>query len=588
MGESISGVFESGIYRYGNVRISDLSGEKRLPIGNDNFVTCVENSVFVDKSMFIADILDSGTAAMLYCRPRRFGKSLNLSMLQRFFEIPSPSEPMAMDTTPLFRGLAIWDAKEGAYRAHHQAYPVIRFSLNSAKGRRWDESCALIKQIIIAEYRRHYYLLESDRLKDADRRYARDIIDGHCDDRELGRSLVNLSSMLSVHHGHRVVILVDEYDAPIMAGYTHGYYNDVVTFLKSWLTAALKGNDTLAFAVLAGVQRISKESIFSDLNNLLVDTSLSIYSDERYGFTQQEVDALASYLGVSYSREEMKRWYDGFRFGKVDVYNPWSALNYFAGGCEVDVYWGNTSSNEVIGELVSRADERTLDKIYHLLSFEGTVDEPLDLRVVFPDVGIGRGDIWSLLYLAGYLTTDDTAVPNDTERIRSLRIPNWEIAKLYRAEVIDRFASLAGSRSDSLALQRAFVQGDVEQARRGLEHVLLDSASAFDLVRENSYHMLLVGLLFGTPGYKNPTSNREAGRGRYDICLAPEDGNTNPAVLIELKHSQCEVDLELLAAKALDQIEKRAYAAGCDIGTAGVLRYGLAFHGKHLAIAFER
>ncbi len=585
------GVYDRGIFRKGDVRISDLSGNKRLPVGNSNFTTCVENSVFIDKSLFIADIIDGGATAMLYCRPRRFGKSLNLDMLQRFFEVPSPSDPSGIDTTHLFEGLAIWDAKSGAYRIHHQAYPVVRLSFSAVKERAWEDALALVSATVAAEYSRHGYLAESPRLSLAERETFMRIVDGRGDGADAKRSLAILTRLLYVHHGRRAVVLIDEYDVPVMAGYTYRYYDEAVTFMKAWLVGALKDNDALAFSVLTGVQRISKESVFSDLNNLLVNTSLDTVSDERYGFMQDEVDALANYLGFASSTEELRAWYDGYRFGTVDVYNPWSVLNYFFNGCAVDVYWGNTSSNAVLGELVEGADESTLEMFFQLLEPGGSIEAPLDLRVVLPDVGVREGAVWSMLYLAGYLTTADTAMPNDVDRTRVLSVPNFEIAKLFRSEIIQRYASIAGSRDRLGKLQRAFVCGDAEAVQEELERILVACASSFDLTRENSYHMLVLGLLFGMPGYRDPLSNREAGRGRFDVLVRPENADQRPYVVVELKHaagSCSEEALASLADEALRQIEDREYARAYDAGDAGSVCFGIAACGKRIAVKTNR
>lgn len=258
-------VLVNGIYRAGEVRLSDLAGRRALPLGVSDFRMVLNNYVFVDKSLLIADVLSMPGASLLYCRPRRFGKSLNLSMLQAFLEKPSPSDPNASDTEDLFRGLAIWDADGGRFRAHHAAYPVVRFSFNNVKHATWSMTAQLIKQNVIAEYGRHSYLAKSDQLDDKELEAFDRIYGGTASDGEFANSLLLLTQLLRKHHGRQVVVLVDEHDAPVMAGCTYGYYDEVVGFLKSWLTGALKDNMALAVGVLTGVQRISKESIFSDL-----------------------------------------------------------------------------------------------------------------------------------------------------------------------------------------------------------------------------------------------------------------------------------------------------------------------------------
>ncbi len=318
-----AGVFEDGVFRKGDVRLSDRAGNKILPIGNDRFASVAETSVFIDKTMLIADVLDKGPAVTLFCRPRRFGKSLNLSMLQRFFEIPVGVDE-GKNYAGLFEGLAIWDARDGRYRTHQGAYPVVRFTLNNLKSVSYPDFISWFSDAVAEECNRHDYLLESDRLSEFDKDAFGQLASGRADIGQLGRSLLRLTILLQQHYGQSVVVLIDEYDAPVMAAHESGCYDEVVSFLKRWLTGALKSNDALAFAVLTGVQRISKESIFSDLNNLQVDTPLNVASDERFGFTQAEVEARAEYVGSASSVSQAREWYDGYRFGDVDVYNPWS------------------------------------------------------------------------------------------------------------------------------------------------------------------------------------------------------------------------------------------------------------------------
>lgn len=579
------GIYENGIFRKGDVRISDLSGKKILPIGSSVFSHVVRDCVFVDKSMLIADVIDAGPAVTLFCRPRRFGKSLNLSMLQNFFEIPS-GESDGTGAASEFEGLAIWDADKGRYRNQYRAYPLVRFTFNNLKCLQWEEFEQGIRVSVSREYQRHPELAESPRLSEFEREFYAKIASATADAGQVGQSLGLLVELLQKHHGKRVVVLVDEYDAPVMAGYTNGYYREVVAFLKSWLTGALKDNGGLAFGVLTGVQRISKESIFSDLNNLVVNTSLNVASDERYGFTQAEMDALGEYLGLEKSLDEARTWYDGYRFGGIEVYNPWSALNYFRNGCVADVYWGNTSGNAVLGEMVRHADEQTMDSLYELMAPGGTLEEPLDLSVIFPDGSGSSEALWSMLYLAGYLTTNDTELPNNTRKKRALRIPNQEIAELYRSEIVERFAAVAGGAKRLDLLHRALVSGNAEAFEKELEDILLNSASYFDLTRENSYHMLMLGLLFGIPGYNDPVSNREAGRGRFDIRLDACDGD-GPSIVLELKYAKPEGEgepspeaLQALADEALAQVNEYRYAPE------GSPLWGIAFSGKRCAVAY--
>ena len=585
-----------GVWRAPGARIVDRTGRRRLPIGDDGFTSAAAASVLVDKTALIADVLDSNYKATLFCRPRRFGKTLNMTMMKAFFEAP----PAGAADPSLFEGTEIWEMGGGAYREHFAAYPVIYLSMRTAKGDTWEQTYGALKDVLAAEFDRHAYVLESDALAAYDRDAVMGIIAGSASESDYAGSLLYLARLLRACHGRPVVLIIDEYDAPVMAGYSGpngGYYREVVTFLKRLLTGPLKdGGEVLAFACLTGVQRISKESIFSDLNNLVVSTPLSTDSDERFGFTDAEAAALIAYMGYDDPKYmvEARRWYDGYRFGAADVYNPWSVLNYVNYGCSVDVYWGNTSGNAVVGDLVRTADETTIEEIYKLLEPDGVVWASLDLGIVFPEMGLQGDALWSMLYLSGYLTTEDTSMPNDSQLVRPLRIPNLEVARLYRGEIIDRFLAVAGGRTRLTRLHTALVEGDAEGLRTELSRIAEASVSVFDLTSENSWHMFLLGLLFNVRGYVDPISNREYGLGRPDIRLEPDgtfaDDSERPLVTIELKYMRGadEGDLKRLAQEALRQIDDRRYDAGALPERASSrVRWGIACCGKRVAVVAE-
>ena len=592
----------SGVWRAPGARIIDRAGERRLPIGDDGFARAIRSSVLVDKTMLIADVLDSGYTCTLFCRPRRFGKTLNMTMLKAFFEASPEGDACGCPARDLFEGTEVWDAAGGRYRAHCGAYPVIHVSFNTVKSPDWPTALGAIRNLVVLEYQRHGYLASSAALSEDERAYFRRVSSGAPTEDELADSLQRLSILLRKHHGQGVVLLVDEYDAPVMTGYTNGYYQEVTSFLKRWLTGALKdGGAALAFACLTGVQRISKESVFSDLNNLMVSTPLSADFDERYGFTEAEVEALATYLGQDTCMDEARRWYDGYRFGSVDAYNPWSVLNYLNRGCVPGVYWVNTSSNDVVGQAVACANEATLSEVYDLLEPGGLVLASLDLGVVFPDVGVRENALWSMLYLAGYLTTDVTESPDDDRARRPLRIPNQEIRHLFRREVIERFTRSAGGERRLGELHRGLCRGDSRLVEEELARIARDSASSFDLVSENACHLLVLGLCFGIAGYGDPRSNREAGHGRFDIQIEPvsvRPGSLDavgalaerPRITIELKHQAGadEARLGALAQEALDQIARLGYdEAPLPDAASGRMRWGVAFSGKRVAARCE-
>lgn len=421
--------------------------------------------------------------------------------------------------------------------------------MRTAKGDTWEQTYDVLKDMLAVEVERHVYLSESIAADPVAVALFDRMRTGAATESDYAGSLLYLARLLRAHHGKPVVLLIDEYDASVMAGYSApdgGYYREVVTFLKRLLTGPLKdGGEVLAFACLAGVQRISKESIFSDLNNLVVSTALSTDSDERFGFTPAEVASLVAYMGYpdeDYANEA-RRWYDGYRFGNAEVYNPWSLLNYINYGCSADVYWGNTSGNVVVGDLIRGADESTTEEIYKLLELGGVVWAPLDLGIVFPEMGLKGDALWSMLYLAGYLTTDETALPNDTLSLRPLRIPNFEVARPYRVEIVERFLGVAGGRARLMLLHEAFMDGDSSVVGVELARIAESAASAFDLTSENSWRMLLLGLLFNMRGYADPVFNREYGLGRPDIRLEPVKSpfaqGKRPLITIELKLTGC-------------------------------------------------
>ena len=514
-----------------------------------------------------------------------------MTMLRSFFEIPADG----VSRSVLFEDLAIWDAEGGRYREHQGVYPVVYLSLNDVKKESWDIAYGAIEGKVAAEYQRHDYLAVSDRLNEAERAQFVRVRDARGTRDDVESSLRQLALYLRKHHGRNVVVLIDEYDAPVMAARTNGYYHEAVGFLKGWLTGALKdGGAALEFACLTGVQRIAKESIFSDLNNMTVDTPLNKHFDERFGFTEKETRALAAYLGHPQTSEELKRWYDGYRFGDADIYNPWSVLNYFGNGCEPGVYWANTASNAVVGEAVRSSEPDALQDVFRLLGPQGVVWRPLDMAVVFPESGLEGDALWSTLYLAGYLTTDDVEDPTDHYRLRPLRVPDYEIARVFRGEVIERFREVAGGSQRLRDLHSLLVAGDARGMAQELARILETSPSCRDMVGENSYHMLMLGLLFGVPGYADPLSNREAGRGYFDVRLNPDPSfagfSERVPIVLEFKvlpareapadPASLARSLEELARSTLAQIAARRY--GAPAGRS--LRYGIAFHGKDVAV----
>ena len=572
----------------GMPRIVDNAGRGIMPVGIESFVDVLRRFVYVDKTLVVRDLVDGG-GVTLFCRPRRFGKSTTMRMLRAFFELSV--EGFVPDNRGLFENLAIWDEDE-RYRAECGAHPVIYLSLGGCGRGSYEDTLAGIAQQMADEVVRHRYLLESPKLMGFEKARLERVAACEASAQELRSSLKQLSELLRRHHGGRqTVILIDEYDTPVNDGYINGYRREILDFYRIWLTDALKGTDALYCAALTGVLRVSQESIFSELNNVVVNTSLDEEFGEAFGFTRDEARALAAHVGMDDRFDEMTRWYDGYHMGGSEVFNPWSVIRYLRAGV-AQPYWTNTSSNGIVRDLIAHADDEATVELA-TLSSGGTVAKPLDLRTVFDDLSVNPEAVWPQLYQAGYVTTRDTGVPNDDEMLRRLRVPNLEVVRLFNKELTDRSVVMAGTRERLDALHRALVAGDSEAFAHLMRRVLLDSPSYHDLLAERDYHVLLLGLLYAVPGYRPATSNRESGDGRCDVLLEPLPGNAPnlPAIAMEVKFVSpgggVDASDEELARVAREDALAQAVRLGYGHGLAGtgLLRWGIAFSGKRVAVA---
>lgn len=568
----------------GPARIVDRLGIGILPIGIESFEDVVGSFVYVDKTAMIADLVDK-RGVTLFCRPRRFGKSLMLRTLQCFFE--TPVEGWTEHDSAIFDGLAVMSS-ERRHVAQHAAHPVIYLALNACGGDTWEATKASIARVVSDEYNRHAYLMESPRLSPRDKREFERVWYGEGSDEDVIASLTRLATLLRQHHRSQTVVLIDEYDKIVTEGFLYGYRAQATSFLKRWLTGALKSTVDLYLAALTGVQRVSKESIFSDLNNFRVDTALDHPFSEAFGFTPEEVSALAGHLGHADRSDELSAWYDGYDFGGQAVYNPWSVLCYLDQGCVAQPYWTNTSSNDVVRRLIGRSNVATNAQLTALAEGQH-VEAALDLSVVYGQIDSDTSAVWPQLYLAGYVTTHDVAEPNDTSRIRRLEVPNLEVRRLFRSELLDRAYAAAGGRAALKTLHTALSSGDADALARALERALRDSVSYHDLLSENSCHMWLLSLMYGMDGYRFPRSNRETGHGRPDIVCEPEDahGLGLPAVVVEVKFARDASlgRLQAIAEAALSsQALPRLYAYGLEGD--GTVVWGVAFDNhKNVAVA---
>ncbi len=566
--------------------IVDRSGRRQLPVGIESFEDVLRRFAYVDKSLAVRDLVDRG-GVTLYCRPRRFGKSTFLRMLQCFFE--APAEGWVPDRRGLFDGLAIAEGGDPWYLGHNCAHPVIYLNLASCGSETLEGTMRLISRVVGREYARHAYLAESPRLLGFEKARFERVASGSLEAGDLSSSLADLSTLLARHHGAQTVILIDEYDTPVNDAHLGGFRREVLDFYRSWLSDALKGTVDLYCAALTGVLRVSQESIFSELNNVRIDTTLDVDHAEAIGFTAEEAGALAAHVGRG-DASEMAAWYDGYRFGGTDVYNPWSVLNYLQSGV-AQPYWTNTSRNGIVVDLVRRAGEEQTVELAELAA-GGSVEKSLDLRTVFDDLASSPEAVWAQLYQAGYVTTEDTGTPNDSRMARRLHVPNLEVRELYSDELLARATRLAGSGERLRALHRAVSDADAQATQGALRRILLDSASHHDLTREADYHVLLLALLYAVDGYGPATSDRESGDGRADVLLEPlpAEAGRLPAHAMELKVDRsAETDEALLAcAKDVALAQARRLSYGHGLAGAGLVRWGIAFCGKCVAVVCER
>ena len=552
---------------------------KKLPIGIENFEEfSTENFYYVDKTAFIAELLQNWGKVNLFTRPRRFGKTLNMSMLKYFFEIGADKA--------LFDGLKITQEKELCEQYQGQ-FPVIFLSLKSVDGLTFEAAAAAMRRLIGSEASRFGFLLQSDQLNADEKELYRALVTVESGtfnmaDDALADSLRTLSALLAKHYGRKVVILIDEYDVPLDKAFQAGYYDEMVSLIRNMFGNALKTNEYLQFAVLTGCLRISKESIFTGLNNLKVHTISDTRYDEYFGFTDADVDELLAFYGLSDHKDVFRDWYDGYRFGNVSVYSPWDVINY----CDVllsdpeaepENYWANTSGNGIIRRLLKKADQTTRDEVEQLINGECIV-KTVRQELTYRDIESTIDNIWSVLYSTGYLTSKGR-LPGKQMK---LALPNREVRELFIDLVKDWFQE--ATRADSSRINRfcaAFPKGDVATIQDMLHDYLWDSISVRDTavrssMKENFYHGMLLGLL-QSQGSWIVRSNAEAGVGYSDISIATPE---RVGIVIELKYAE-DGNLEAACARALQQIEERKYAVGLQRrGVKKIIKYGIAFWEK--------
>ncbi len=561
--------------------LKEKNERKPLPIGISSYRDACTNYYYVDKTLLIRDILDERAKVSLFTRPRRFGKTLTMDMLKTFFEIS------AEDTSILFQDKDIWKCGK-KYQNHQGKYPVIFLSFKDVKCDSWKDTYKLITQIIDLEFQRHSVLNESKKV--TIKKYYQRIISGEADEGEYAFSLKHLSQMLREHYGIAPIIIIDEYDTPIQQGHTKDFYDKIVEFMRNLFSGCLKDNDTnLSFGFLTGILRVAKESIFSGLNNLSINSILDDKYSQYFGFTSEEVRAMAASYDASEKYNEICEWYDGYKFGNTEIFNPWSVINYFNKNCKPERFWENTGSNAIIGEVLAGADEEIFENLNDLLQGKAIITY-VDTNVIYPEIKRNPSSVYSFLLVAGYLKVWETGITDHGDLICKVSLPNKEIALVYKKEIINQLQQFT-SQSVATKIQEALFTQNVEKLQRNIQKYLLESVSNYDIPTENSYHMLLLGLCAIMSDKYYITSNREAGKGRFDIQLMPKNISM-PGFLIEVKaEKRCsEQKLEDLSQIALKQIEDREY--GIEMLSKGIMKifkFGIAFSGKEvqIAVSFE-
>ena len=542
--------------------------KKRIPIGVDDFKKVRDGDYcFVDKSELISDILREGAEVYLFTRPRRFGKSLNLSMLDAFFNLKYPKD------NKWFDGLKVSDCKE--CQEHKNEYPIIYFDFKDLDAKDCNRFLGKLRQKLSDLYSGYGYLPDSDELDRKDVSNYNDILDCTADDSVVEYSLKNLSKMLYKHHGTKVVVLIDEYDNPINNSFGKSHQNEIIQIIRGMLSSLLKGNTYLEFAVITGVMQIAKESIFSGLNNLSVNNIFSKKFDERYGFTEDEVKKLCKEYDHPEKFEEAKEWYDGYRFGDAEIYNPWSVLRYISENFIPATYWSGTSGNDIINTLLDSADDGVYSDLRDLGN-GGTMRISLDSSVIMSDIGVKKSAIYSVMAVAGYLN----ATPFDNRRY-TMSIPNKEMYIVFSDMMMDHICDGANDAFGDLfdGMERM----DVELMQKALDMIFNKNIPFILLSKEKDYQLILGAAAMSRLGRYTVSLEEESGNGRADIIMRPNRSGL-PNIILEMKRSDSIGDLESDSSKAISQIEEKGYFRNMKGRT---LLYGISFNGKSSRISMK-
>ena len=562
-------------------KLPDTAPLLPLAIGNTSYIEITSECYYVDKTLLIRDLIDDHNMVTLFTRPRRFGKTLAINTLKTYFEKTEE------DTSRYFTDKKIWQCGE-KYRSLQGAYPIIMLTFKDVKYNNWADSMEAIRLVIKDEFKRHTELVDSSALDKDAYDFIAKVGNGSLSNVEIERALLVLTRMLAAHYGTKVVILIDEYDTPIQQGYTHGFYKEVISFMRNFLSGGLKDNTDLAFGVLTGIMRVSKENLFSGLNNPTVNTVLDEKYSSYFGFTKEEVEEMANYYHHSEAMEEIRFWYDGYRFGNTEIYNPWSVTNYFASECQAKPYWANTSDNEIIREILTGLTPEIAEELSKVMQNE-EIHAALDMEVVYPRMSDGNDTIFTFLLLAGYLTP--AGKPKETEigTFAALRLPNAEIRRIYNTEILSWIRTRQSGNVIS-EIEKAVYLADGKRLREALRKYMVYSISFYDGAAEGFYHGMVLGLVASLSSQYYIRSNRESGEGRFDMQLEPKDTSL-PGIIMEFKAVPASEnnDLEKLADEALNQTANREYYREMEErGINDIVRYGIAFCGKKAEVKSSR
>ncbi len=546
-----------------------------LPIGITSYVEAVTKYYYVDKTLLIRDFIDMLPKVSLFTRPRRFGKTLNMDMLRVFFERSYE------DTSVYFKDMKIWKCGN-YYRSFQGKYPVIYLSFKDVKYTSWDSALDEIYSIIRNEFARHQELMSSNLCNAIEVRMYQSVIDGSADETMLSRSLAMLSSMLHKHYGKETVIIIDEYDTPIQQAYAGNYYDQAIGFFRSLFTGAFKDNPDLAYGFLSGILRITKDSIFSGINNLKINTILDDRYNSYFGFTKKEARQMLAYYGKEDKMAEVCVWYGGYQFGQADIINPWSVINYIDDNCYPKAFWLSTEGDEIISNAITKASSETVDNLRSLMQ-GASITAYIDTETVSSEAGNSSG-FYSYLLMTGYLCCTEIIPQNDGAFICKLSIPNREISTLYAKEIISGL-NVIGTGSAALMIQRALFERNITYLQQGITEYITAFILAYDTTTEDFYQALITGMCAVLNQRYSIRSSREIVLGRFDIQLIPLDSSL-PGYVYELKASRRGTDiLDGLAEKALIQIEEKPYIAEMKLnGIREITTIGIAFQDKKIAI----